>query len=155
MTTELQPRVLPVGTPAPDFSDVLATGNVQISLKDYAGKFLIMVFYPKDQTPGCTQQLCSLRDDKSLFDGLNTAIIGVNFDGLESHERFVEKQNYPFPILVDSGNRIAMAYGAAKSESGIQRTVYIVGPDGTIVFGEQGMPTDATLAETIRQASQG
>lgn len=154
MTTELQPHVLPVGAKAPDFNNVLATGSLSISLSDYAGRFLIMVFYPKDQTPGCTQQLCSLRDDKAIFDGLNTEIIGVNFDGLESHERFVEKQSYPFPILVDTGNKIAMAYGAAKSESGIQRTVYIVGPDGTIVFGEQGMPSDEKLADAIRKASQ-
>jgi thioredoxin-dependent peroxiredoxin len=150
MTVDTQPKLLPVGSQAPDFNDVLATGNKKINLQDYRGQFLIMVFYPKDQTPGCTKQLCALRDDVKVFEGLNTHIVGVNPDGLESHERFVQAQSYPFPILVDAGSKIAMDYGASKPEGGIQRTVYIVGPQGQIIFAEQGMPTDETLAEAIR-----
>lgn len=153
MTTGTQPQVLSVGTKAPDFSNVEATGNAKVSLSDYSGKYLIMVFYPKDQTPGCTQQLCALRDDQAMFKDLNTEIIGVNPDGLESHERFAAAQSYKFPILVDEGKAISKAYGALKPEGGIQRTVYIVGPDGTVVFAEQGMPTDETLANVIRQHS--
>lgn len=149
MTTEMT-ALLPVGTKAPGFDQVLATGNRRISLQDYAGKYIIMVFYPKDQTPGCTQQLCALRDDVPLFEGLSTAILGVNPDGLESHERFVAAQNYPFPILVDEGARIAEAYGALKPQGGIQRTVYIIGPNGTVVFAQQGMPSDEVLADAIR-----
>jgi thioredoxin-dependent peroxiredoxin len=150
MTTGTEPRLLPVGANAPDFREVLATGNRKINLSDFEGKFLIMVFYPKDQTPGCTQQLCALRDDVKLFADLNTEIIGVNPDGLESHEKFVAAQNYPFPILVDEGKKIAADYGALKAEGGIQRTVYIVSPDGVVIFAEQGMPTDEKLADAIR-----
>ncbi len=141
-----------VGSKAPEFNNVLATGNVRINLADYAGKYLIMVFYPKDQTPGCTKQLCALRDDYTMLKSINTDVLGVNPDGLESHERFVTAQSYPFPILVDEGAAIAKAYGATKEGgSGIQRTVYIIDPNGNVLFAEQGMPTDETLAAAIRQ----
>ncbi len=153
MTTATGTELLQIGSPAPDFSGVLATGNRQISLGDYKGKFVILVFYPKDQTPGCTQQLCALRDDYSSLQTLKTDVLGVNPDGLESHEKFVEKQSYPFPILVDEGAKITAAYKAQKPEGGVQRTVYIVGPEGTVVFAQQGMPSDETLMQAIRSAS--
>lgn len=153
MSTETQPSVLAVGAKAPEFNEVLATGNRRISLSDYAEKYLIMVFYPKDQTPGCTKQLCALRDDIAMFECLNTEILGVNPGSLESHERFVKAQRYPFPILVDTDAVITKAYGAQKPEGGVQRTVYIVGPDGSVVFAQQGMPSDEQLAEAIRQHS--
>ncbi len=153
MSANIQPQVLPVGSPAPNFSNVLATGNRNVNLTDYRGKFLIMVFYPKDQTPGCTRQLCALRDDIGIFQELNTEILGVNPDGLESHERFVAKQAFPFPILVDAGATIARDYGALKPEGGIQRTVYIINPQGAIIFAQQGMPTDEELAAIIRQSA--
>lgn len=150
MTVNTEPKTLPVGSKAPDFNDVLASGDRRISLSDYRGKFLIMVFYPKDQTPGCTRQLCALRDDFRMFQGLNTEVLGVNPGSLASHDRFVAAQNYPFPILVDEGSQITEAYGARKPEGGVQRTVYVVGPDGNIVFAEQGMPSDEQLADVIR-----
>lgn len=150
MTTNTRPQVLPVGSKAPDFADVIATGGRTISLGQFKGKYLIMVFYPKDQTPGCTRQLCALRDDAGMFAGLDTEIIGVNPDSLDSHERFAQKQNYPFPILVDESACIARDYGALKPEGGIQRTVYIIDPEGNVLFAEQGMPEDETLAAVIR-----
>lgn len=143
-------ELLPVGAPAPGFENVTATGDRVISLTDYAGKFLVMVFYPKDQTPGCTRQLCALRDDIEQFRALNAEVVGVNPGSLQSHERFVAAQSYPFPILVDADKAIARAYGALKPEGGIQRTVYIVSPEGTIAFARQGMPTDDELAQAIR-----
>ena len=145
---------LSVGTKAPDFNNVVATGGKPISLSDYQGKYVVMVFYPKDQTPGCTRQLCALRDDRAEFLAANTETLGVNPGSLQSHERFVAAQNYPFPILVDEGGRIMQAYHAAKEEGGVQRTVYIIGPDGTIVFSQQGMPTDDDLLAAIRQHQQ-
>lgn len=148
--TVSEPFVLPVGQAAPDFNNVLATGQQHVSLGDFTGRYVILVFYPKDSTPGCTQQLCALRDDLAQFEALNTAILGVNPGSLESHERFAEKQRYPFPILVDADKAIARAYGALKPEGGIQRTVYIVGPQGQVVFAQQGMPTDEVLAGAIQ-----
>jgi peroxiredoxin Q/BCP len=140
---------LPVGTPAPAFS-LPATGGRTLSLADYQGKNLIIVFYPKDKTSGCTKQLCALRDDVDEFAGLNTAIIASNPGSLASHERFVEAYTYPFPILVDADKTMAEAYHALKPEGGIQRTVYIIDGQGIIRFAQQGMPSDAALAEAIK-----
>lgn len=155
MSSPVQTGPLPVGTVAPDFTNVVATGGKTISLSDYRGQYVILVFYPKDQTPGCTKQLCALRDDLTQLNNLNTQVLGVNPDSLASHERFVAAQNYNFPILVDDGSTITRAYGAAKPEGGIQRTVYVVGPDGTVVFAEQGMPTDENLMLAIRNHRDG
>lgn len=153
MTIASVAQPLAVGSIAPSFSDVEATGGKPISLSDYKGKSLIMVFYPKDQTPGCTRQLCALRDDLAMLNEINAEVIAVNHGSLQSHERFVAAQNYNFPILVDTELTIAKAYGAAKPEGGIQRTVYIIAPDGTIAFAQQGMPSDEELAAVIRQLS--
>lgn len=141
---------LPVGTKAPDF-DLPATGGKQVKLSDYRGKNLIIVFYPKDQTPGCTQQLCALRDDTEMFEQLNTEIIASNPDSVESHERFCEKQAYQFPILVDENRAMAKAYHALKEDGkGIQRTVYILDGEGMVRYAKQGLPPDTELADAIR-----
>lgn len=144
---------LTVGTQAPDF-DLPATGGKQVKLSDYRGKNLIIVFYPKDQTPGCTQQLCALRDDTDLFQGLNTEFIASNPDSVESHERFSAAQSYKFPILVDADRSMAKAYHALKEDGkGIQRTVYILDTNGVIRYAKQGLPPNTELAEIIRTFS--
>lgn len=151
MTTVVESfQPLPVGTKAPDFN-LPATGGRQVKLSDYAGKNLIIVFYPKDQTPGCTQQLCALRDDTELFAGLNTEFIAINPDSVESHERFATAQSYKFPILVDADRAIAKAYHALKEDgNGIQRTVYILDKAGVVRYSKQGLPPDTELADAIR-----
>ena len=141
---------LPVGSKAPDF-DLPATGGRQVKLSDYKGKNLILVFYPKDQTPGCTQQLCALRDDTPLFQALDTEFLASNPASIESHERCAAAQNYAFPIAVDAERTMAKAYRALKEDGkGIQRTVYIIDADGVIRYAKQGLPSDAELAEVIR-----
>ncbi len=144
---------LPIGSKAPQF-DLPATGGRQVKLADYQGKNLIIVFYPKDQTPGCTQQLCALRDDTELFKGLNTEFLASNPDSVESHESFATAQSYQFPILVDAERTMAKAYRALKEDGkGIQRTVYIVDAAGVIRYAKQGLPSDAELVEAIRAFS--
>jgi peroxiredoxin Q/BCP len=148
--TESTLQPLEVGTSAPDF-DLPASGNQHFKLSDFRGKNLIIVFYPKDQTPGCTKQLCALRDDIAMFRELNTEILGCNPGSMDSHDRFVAKENYPFPILVDADRSMAKAYNALKENgTSIQRTVYIIDKEGIIRFAKQGMPSDTTLANTIR-----
>lgn len=142
-------QLLPIGTSAPDFN-LPASGGQQIKLSDYSGKNLVIVFYPRDQTPGCTRQLCALRDDLSVFTAANTAIIGSNPGSRESHDRFIEKQNYPFPILVDAERQMARAYHALKEDDkGIARTVYIVDASGIIRYAKAGLPPDTELLEAI------
>jgi peroxiredoxin Q/BCP len=148
MTTQTD-TPLAVGTPAPDF-DLPATGGRQVKLSDYRGKNLIVVFYPKDQTPGCTQQLCALRDDLAPLAALNTEVLASNPDSVESHERFSQKQGYTFPILVDAERTMARDYHALKEGGGIQRTVYIIDKDGIIRYSKQGLPPDSELIAAIQ-----
>lgn len=150
--TAEQTQPLAVGVPAPEFN-LPATGGRQIKLSDYRGKNLVIVFYPKDQTPGCTQQLCSLRDDLAVFNEVNTDVLASNPDSVESHERFAEKQGYTFPILVDAEKTMALNYHALKEGGGIQRTVYIIDKDGMIRYGKQGLPPDSELLEAIKSFS--
>ena len=141
---------LPVGVKAPEF-DLPATAGGQVKLSDFAGQNLIIVFYPKDQTPGCTQQLCALRDDTEAFRQLNTAFIASNPDSLDSHERFSAAQSYKFPILVDADRTMARDYHALKEDgAGIQRTVYILDGQGVIRYAKQGLPSDTELMDAIR-----
>jgi len=145
---------LPVGTPAPAFN-LPATGGQTLKLSDFTGKNLVIVFYTKDQTPGCTRQLCALRDDKGAFDALNTAILASNPGSLKSHENFAARQGYPFPILVDAARSMATDYQALKEAGGqsIQRTVYIVDAQGVIRYARQGLPNNSELLDAIRAFS--
>ena len=150
-TTATEATPLPIGTQAPAFSLPASGASGTLHLKDYAGKNLIIVFYPKDSTPGCTRQLCALRDDAERFSKINTAIIASNPGSLKSHQSFSEKQGYPFPILVDADRTMARDYGALKENgTSIQRTVYIIDSKGVIRFAQQGMPTDEELEAVIK-----
>jgi len=145
---------LPVGTQAPNFDLPASLSDHNVTLADFAGKNLILVFYPKDSTPGCTKQLCALQGDRSMFRELNTEVIASNPGSVKSHTNFSEKQGYEFPILVDAERTMATAYHALKENgTSIQRTVYIIDAEGVIRFAQQGMPSDEELAEVIRNFS--
>jgi peroxiredoxin Q/BCP len=155
---ETDTPMLSVGQVAPDFSLPASLGGSQateVSLAGYKGQWLVIVFYPKDQTPGCTRQLCALRDDFASFQALGATVLGSNFGSLASHQKFSEKQGYTFPIAVDTDLTMAQAYGASAtdSETGkrkIVRTVYVLTPSGTVAFAQRGMPSDETLLAIIR-----
>lgn len=138
---------LAVGSLAPEFS-LPASGvpvGTLVSLKDYAGKPFVLVFYPKDKTPGCTQQLCALTADFSQFQQLNCAVLASNSGSLASHTSFSEKYGYCFPILVDAEKTMAASYHVLKAEGGYQRTVYVIDGSGIIRFAQQGMAKHADL----------
>jgi peroxiredoxin Q/BCP len=126
---------LPPGTPAPDFSLPDSSGE-NVTLSKLRGKRVVLIFYPGDDTPGCTNQLCQMRDDWSRLK--NVRIFGVNPQAAGSHEHFREKYHLPFPLLIDKGQKVAAMYQA----NGIivKRTVYGIDPDGTIVFSRRGSP---------------
>jgi thioredoxin-dependent peroxiredoxin len=139
--------MLAIGTQAPDFSLETDKGDT-VRLADFKGKnHVVLIFYPGDQTPGCTRQLCAIRDDYSLFEKRGAKVFGVNPADRESHEAFVNKQNYQFPLLVDSGKLTAKAYDA----DGIMvvRTVYVINPKGIIVYAKRGLPPDSEILEAI------
>lgn len=134
---------LKIGDPAPAF-EALALGGAYgtgktVHLADFAGKHLILYFYPKDDTPGCTAQACGLRDRWPDFQSLDAAVFGVSIDPLESHRAFIEKYGLPFPLLSDEDAQIVRAYGVwveknfnGKTSMGTERSTFVIGPDGRI-----------------------
>ncbi len=135
--------MLTPGTMAPDFALQSEKGDT-VKLSDFRGKnFVVLVFYPGDETPGCTRQLCAMRDDYSKFQEKGAVVFGVNLADKDSHSRFIEKQHYQFPLLVDAGKKVAELYGADGTK--IQRTVYVVDKEGKIAFSQRGMPPDSEI----------
>ncbi len=140
------------GTKAPDFALQSDKGDI-VRLSDYrAKKFVVLVFYPGDQTPGCTRQLCAIRDDYSKFQGESAVVFGINPADQESHRRFVEKQQYQFPLLVDTDKKVAALYGTNGWM--IQRTVFVIDKEGKIVYAKRGMPPDSEILEAISGAKE-
>ena len=129
---------LKIGDEAPAFKAVDQDGN-PISLKDYIGKKLVLYFYPKDDTPGCTAEACNLRDNYDLLLKKGYKIVGVSADDDRSHKKFIEKYVLPFPLIPDKDKTILKAYGAwgkkklyGKEFDGILRTTYVISEEGLI-----------------------
>lgn len=128
---------LPAGTHAPEFSLADQDGNT-VSLSALRGKNVVLVFYPGDDTPGCTKQLCDFRDNWGAAQARNTVVFGVNPQNARSHTKFIHKYKLPFPLLVDPGQKAGEAYQTRGLF--VKRTVYLIGPDGVIRFSRRGMP---------------
>lgn len=126
------------GNKAPAFN-LESTSGEKIALKDFAGKTVVLYFYPKDNTSGCTKEACNFRDDFSKYKRKGAVILGISPDSAKSHQKFTEKYSLPFPLLVDSDHKIAEKYGVwveksmyGKKYFGIERSTFIIGPDGRI-----------------------
>ncbi|MGC2456448.1 MAG: peroxiredoxin [Gallionellaceae bacterium] len=102
-----------VGEPAPGFSLPDQNGHVH-ALHEYAGKWLVLYFYPKDDTPGCTQEACAFRDDLHEISDLGAQVVGISVDDSESHAEFAKKYHLPFPLLADKSAQVADRYGALR-----------------------------------------
>ncbi|MDP2327323.1 MAG: thioredoxin-dependent thiol peroxidase [Dehalococcoidia bacterium] len=129
---------LEAGERAPGFSLKDQDGTVH-DLKDYAGKTVVLYFYPKDDTPGCTKEACSFRDNHEAINEAGAVVLGVSADDAASHQAFREKFGLPFPLLVDEGAKVASSYGAwgekvlyGKTVIGMIRSTFIIGPDGVL-----------------------
>lgn len=125
--------------PAPDFELPDETGTPR-RLSDYRGKSVVLYFYPKDDTPGCTKEACSFRDDYSEYEKAGVVILGISPDSPKSHAKFKEKYNLPFTLLADEEHRVCELYGAwgrkkfmGREYDGVLRTTYLISPDGTIL----------------------
>jgi peroxiredoxin Q/BCP len=139
--------VLAVGTPAPGFNTVDAHGK-PVSLADFAGKTVILYFYPKDDTPGCTKEACGFRDAYADYQSKDLVVLGVSMDDQASHKKFAEKYNLPFPLLVDSDGAIARAYdvdggGYAK------RVTYVIDGEGKIAKVYQNINTETHARDIL------
>ena len=129
---------LQVGSLAPDFSVSTDQGQV-VSLQDFVGQTVILYFYPKDDTPGCTVEACDFRDNFMRLKSKRAVVLGVSRDSQDSHRKFKNKYELPFQLLVDSDGKLCEAYGAWKEKSmygrkymGIERMTVLIGPDGLI-----------------------
>jgi peroxiredoxin Q/BCP len=130
---------VPAGIKAPDFALADDQNNL-VKLSDLRGKQVVLYFYPKDDTPGCTREACAFRDDYSAYQGSGITILGVSPDSVASHVKFKEKYGIPFPLLADQGHKVASLYGvwgpkkfAGREYEGILRTTFLIGPDGNIL----------------------
>ena len=126
------------GKAAPAFSLPDANGKM-VSLKDFAGKSVIVYFYPKDDTPGCTKEACGFRDDWKTLQKRGVVVLGISADNAASHQRFAAKYKLPFPLLSDVDRKVMTAYGAygekmmyGKKTTGVIRSTVWVGPDGKV-----------------------
>ena len=138
---------LAVGAAAPDFSLPDESGSM-VKLAGLRGKNVVLVFYPGDDTPGCTRQLCEFRDDWAGARSLGVEVFGVNPQNARSHTRFRKKYKLPFRLLVDEGRKVAGLYHADGLI--VKRTVYLIGPDGKIRFAQRGMPSPAEVLGAAR-----
>ena len=130
--------MLKIGDIAPDFSGKNQDGEL-ITLKQFSGKKLVLYFYPKDNTPGCTAEACDLRDNYQRFVAKGYAVVGVSKDSEKSHKGFIEKHNLPFPLISDTDAVILKAYDAwgrkkfmGKEYDGIIRKTFVIDENGTI-----------------------
>ena len=129
---------LKVGDKAPDFSGLDQHGNA-VSAADFAGKKIVLYFYPKDDTPGCTAEACSFRDGYQDLLNAGYAIVGVSPDSVKKHAKFVDKYNLPFPLIADEERKVIDAYGVwgrkkfmGREYDGVYRETFVIGADGTI-----------------------
>ena len=143
--------LLPVGAEAPVFQAETTDGET-VSLPQFRGEHaVLLMFYPKDDTPGCTAQMCAARDEGADYAAAGVVRFGVNPGSLESHRDFVSKYTLDFPLLVDRDADIARAYGVLRESGGVGRATYLIDRDGRIVFAEAG----AHGAEAVLGALRG
>ena len=130
--------VLNPGDIAPDFT-LMESGGGTRSLRDLRGKYVILFFYPKDDTPGCTKEACGFRDSYAEYASVNAVILGISPDNVRSHDKFAAKHKLPFPLLADTEHAVSEAYGAWGQKSmygrkymGMLRTTYLIDPEGKV-----------------------
>ena len=131
-------KELAIGDKAPELGIPDQDGK-KVALKDLKGKQVVLYFYPKDDTPGCTQESCDFRDSMAALKKTGAVILGVSLDGQASHQKFIKKFSLPFPLLSDEQKTVSTAYGVYKEKSmygkkywGIERSTFVINSDGTL-----------------------
>ncbi len=154
-STEVHPRE---GDAAPDIHQVPASGasTPTLSLSDFAGKTVVLYFYPKDDTPGCTTEACDFRDNMGLLAKRGVVVLGVSKDAPGSHDKFRAKYQLSFPLLSDVDGAICQAYGVFKEKTmygvkrmGIERSTFVIGPDGKVLRALRGVKAAGHVAALL------
>ncbi len=142
-------------SPAPDFQ-LAATGGKTLQLSDFKGRGLVLYFYPKDSTPGCTTEGQDFRDHYAGFQALGWSVLGVSRDSVKSHENFKAKQGFPFDLLSDPDETACQAYGVMKLKNlygkqvrGVERSTFAIGPDGTLLREWRGVKVPGHVREVL------
>jgi len=143
------------GALAPDFT-LLASNGKNVSLSDFRGKWVVLYFYPKDDTSGCTREACNFRDNIKKLESLGAVVIGVSPDDLKSHDRFINKYGLPFLLLSDPDHKVAELYGVWKEKNmygrkimGIQRSTFLIAPDGRLHKAWRKVKVDTHVDEVL------
>jgi peroxiredoxin Q/BCP len=143
------------GKPAPDF-ELASDGGEHIKLSDFRGKPVVLYFYPKDDTPGCTTQACGIRDVYADFRERGAVVLGVSPDDEGSHVKFKEKYSLPFTLLADPGHEVAEQYGVwkernlyGKKSMGIERSTFVIDADGKVAKAMRRVKPDTHAADVL------
>jgi len=140
-----------VGSPAPEFSLPDQAGRT-VRLADFRGKWVVLYFYPKDDTPGCTEQACAFRDDIAALTLLGAQVVGVSLDDSASHAAFAKKYSLPFPLLADTEAKVSASYGAVTSlvvAKFAKRYTFLIDPQGRIARAYLNVDTARHSAEVV------
>ena len=144
-------KTLDVGDAAPDFTLPSTQGDVTLS-KRLANGAVLLVFYPGDDTPVCTKQLCDYRDNLAVFNDLGVQVIALNPQSAASHEKFAKKHALPFPVAADEGGQVTKLYGASGLFGMTKRALVLIGKDGRVKWRKTDFPIFFESAAEIRQA---
>ena len=144
-----------VGKAAPSFS-LEASNGKKVKLADFAGKWVVLYFYPKDDTPSCTREACSFRDNHKRLEALGAVVLGVSGDDLKSHDKFVHKYDLPFLLLSDPDHAVADKYGVWKEKNmygrkvmGIERSTFLIDPKGWVVRAWRKVKVEGHVDEIL------
>jgi len=147
--------MLDIGDKVPDIRLPSSSGK-DVSLTDYKGKKIVLYFYPKDDTPGCTTEACEFRDAVKTYEGLNAVIIGVSKDSLKSHDKFMAKYNLPFELLSDEDLKLMEFFGVWKEKTmygktflGVNRSTFLIDEKGVIVKAWRNVKVSSHVAEVL------
>lgn len=145
---------------APDFT-LPASNGEHVTLSQFRGKYVVLYFYPKDMTPGCTTEACEFRDHYEAFNELGAVVIGISSDSLERHNKFIEKHSLPFLLLSDEKQDVAKAYNVwklkknfGKEYMGIERSTFLIDPNGHIVKEWRKVKVNGHVEEVLDALKQ-